>query len=352
MNLSEKQKRIIYSDKKKVLVIASAAAGKTTVLKERIKHLLDIGVTPSKIVCITFTNAAAEEISSRLGEKGKDVFVGTIHSYANYLLRLANCETSEIIKKEEFDKLFNLVAQRPNCVEEVEHLLLDEAQDSNAAQFAFILKVIKPKNYMFVGDHRQSIYRWNGAVPELLIALKKESDVTVYDLNENYRNSSPILNFAKSLLISCGGEYIDNSVCMSKEEGNVIKVTYAPERIVETIKKKGDYKNWFVLARTNDEVNKMAQLFKNKGVPCDTFKKAELTNGELHEKMKEDSVKVLTIHTAKGLEADNVVVIGVNYTSLEEVCIGYVAATRARKQLVWVSYPPKRIRKRDYEVWA
>ena len=62
--------------------------------------------------------------------------------------------------------------------------------------------------------------------------------------------------------------------------------------------------------------------------------------------MQEDTVKVLTIHTAKGLESENVIVIGARFYNLEEKCISYVAATRARDLLVWtiMNTKPKRMR--------
>ena len=350
MNLSIKQQEIITSPEQKIVVIASAAAGKTTVLKERINYLLEQQIDPTKIVAITFTNAAAEELSTRLGEKATGIFIGTIHSYANYLLRKIGCGTTEAIQNEQFDKLFKMVADKPNCVEEVDYLLLDEAQDSNEEQFTFILDIVKPKNYMFVGDFRQSIYRWNGACPDFLMGLRNSPDVKTYDLNENYRNGYKILDFAKGLIRLCGKDYRDTSICMSPEQGKVLNVLYAPDRIVETIKKKGDYKNWFILTRSNAELENMTSVFQRNNVPYDTFKKAELNNNDLKKKLDENTVKVLTIHTAKGLEADNVVVIGANCHGIEETCISYVAATRARKLLVWVKYPAKS-KKKDYEIW-
>jgi superfamily I DNA/RNA helicase len=58
--------------------------------------------------------------------------------------------------------------------------------------------------------------------------------------------------------------------------------------------------------------------------------------------MKENTVKVLTIHTAKGLEANNVIVIGTRWNDAEERRINYVAATRARDLLVWTRTPSRR----------
>ena len=81
MNLSEKQKEIVTTDEQKVVVIASAAAGKTAVLVERARYLLEKKkVDPTKIVLITFTNAAAEELADRLGHP-TGMFIGTIHAF-------------------------------------------------------------------------------------------------------------------------------------------------------------------------------------------------------------------------------------------------------------------------------
>lgn len=89
--LDEDQLKIVNADvnEKNICVVAGAGSGKTTVLTERIRHLIEKeGVTPIEIVAITFTNAAADEMRERLSDI-KDVdtmFIGTIHSFANALL--------------------------------------------------------------------------------------------------------------------------------------------------------------------------------------------------------------------------------------------------------------------------
>jgi len=145
MELSKKQQQIVDAPESKVVVIAAAASGKTAVLTERVRHLLDSGEDPKKIVVITFTNAAAEEIVDRLG-KPQGLFVGTIHSYANYLLLASGHSTSKYLDNEQFDKLFEAVKRHPECTKEVNHLLLDEAQDSDELQIEFILDYVKPLN--------------------------------------------------------------------------------------------------------------------------------------------------------------------------------------------------------------
>lgn len=335
IELNEDQRAIVETDASKVVVVAAAAAGKTAVLTERVRYLLNSGVNPKSIVLITFTNAAAEELSERLGHP-VGPFIGTIHSYANFLLLSSGLDTSDLLDAEQFDKLFPRIKHHPECIRPVEHLLLDEAQDSNELHFEFLLDMIQPENYMLVGDHKQSIYRWNGAHPDYILNLTKKWDVTTFDLDCNYRNGYKILDFAKSIIRLCGIDYVDNSVPMSGRAGRVVEVEYSPQAIAKSIAAyNAEYGSWFVLTRTNEQIDTICHALKAAGVPYDTFKRAQLDNKELNKKMKENTVKVLTIHTAKGLEADNVVVIGSKFYNVEEKCISYVAATRAKNLLVW-----------------
>jgi superfamily I DNA/RNA helicase len=220
-------------------------------------------------------------------------------------------------------------------------LLLDESQDSNAAHFEFLLDMVQPKNYMIMGDHKQSIYRWNGAYPDYLINLAKEPDVTTYELDENYRNATSILTYAKNIIMTAGYDYRDTSKPMRGVMGKVVPdLEYNPQAIARTFASMKDgFGEWFVLTRTNAQIDEIATVFKRYGIPFDTFKRAQLDNKELNKKMKENTVKVLTIHTAKGLEANNVIVIGAKFYNLEERCISYVAATRARNALYWTKMP-------------
>ena len=104
-NLTAIQEQIIKTNKSKVLVSSSAAAGKTLCLVERIKYLLNMGVSPSEIVAITFTNNAASVMYERLGYPN-GLFIGTVHSYCNYLLRGGAVDTTDILNEERFDDLF------------------------------------------------------------------------------------------------------------------------------------------------------------------------------------------------------------------------------------------------------
>lgn len=352
VELTEQQRAIVETTASNVVVIATAASGKTRCLSERVKWLLTQGIPAEEIVAITFTNAAAEEIADRVGNPS-GLFIGTIHSLANYYLRSGGIDTSRVLNDERFDDLFKLIKKHPECIRPVTHLIVDESQDSTPEQFEFLLDMISPKNYMLLGDHRQALYRFAGATPEYILNLMESPEVTTYELTENYRNAPEILQYAKNGIRTLGKDYEDYSTPMSKFHGRVIDVPYSGEGIVTTIERyvnRGDcdYKDWFILTRTNAELDAIMQVLNRHKIPADTFKRAQLDNKGLKEKMRENTVKVLTIHTAKGLEADNVVVIGARYRDIEEKCVNYVAATRARKLLVWAYKTNTRKLKTEY----
>jgi len=91
-NLNENQKRAVISTSPYIRIIAGAGSGKTRVLTTRVAFLIDsLGVDPKKIVAITFTNKAANEMKSRIANiletRGVGVHVSTIHSLCVRILR-------------------------------------------------------------------------------------------------------------------------------------------------------------------------------------------------------------------------------------------------------------------------
>ena len=346
--MNDRQKEIVTTKAEKVVVLSAAASGKTFTLIERAKYLLENKlVSPSKMVIITYTRAAAQEVKERLGAAGQGCFVGTIHGYANFILLSGGVDTSEAINEDDFDYFFQLIRDNPYVIKKVDYLLLDEAQDSTREQFEFILDMIKPKQYMFFGDHRQSIYEWNGATPDFLIDMTFQSGITTYKLTQNYRNGEKILNFAKRILGRKNRLYLDDSECNSGLVGEIVEMELNLPLICSMIKEKLPYREWFILCRTNSQVDTICVELQKRDIPFDSFKRSGMDNTELRKKMKNDTVKCLTVHTAKGLEADNVVVFGAHKNTLEEKRISYVAATRARKLLIWCS----RAKKAAYKSW-
>jgi len=93
LKLNAAQKRAITHGEGPLLVIAGAGTGKTRVITERIRHLLesDSSLTGENILGLTFTDKAAAEMKSRVvkaaGERAKDVTLKTFHAFCESLLK-------------------------------------------------------------------------------------------------------------------------------------------------------------------------------------------------------------------------------------------------------------------------
>ena len=91
-SLNKDQKEAVLSDDPHMRVIAGAGSGKTRVLTMRIAHLIeDEDVRENRILAITFTNKAANEMKERirkmLGERVREPWISTIHSLCVRILR-------------------------------------------------------------------------------------------------------------------------------------------------------------------------------------------------------------------------------------------------------------------------
>lgn len=92
--LNEKQKEAVLQTEGPVLIVAGAGSGKTKTLTHRVAYLIATGVKPEKILAVTFTNKAAEEMRERVKKiLNKEVleydkpFVGTFHRLGVKILR-------------------------------------------------------------------------------------------------------------------------------------------------------------------------------------------------------------------------------------------------------------------------
>mgnify|MGYP002618829086 CR=1 FL=1 len=75
------------------MVLAGPGSGKTSVIVERTAYMINEGgISPSNILVVTFSRAAAKEMKERVsaltGEKGEEVWVSTFHSMCARFLRM------------------------------------------------------------------------------------------------------------------------------------------------------------------------------------------------------------------------------------------------------------------------
>lgn len=88
VELNPEQERAAQHVEGPLLVLAGAGSGKTRVVTHRIGRLLDLGVPPSDILAVTFTNKAADEMKSRIrAHKNAHVLACTFHSLGARILR-------------------------------------------------------------------------------------------------------------------------------------------------------------------------------------------------------------------------------------------------------------------------
>lgn len=415
LKLDKQQEAIVTSNAKNLLVVAGAGSGKTRVLTERVKHLLDNGIMPHNIVAITFTNLAAEELKDRLKVVPAvgDVFIGTIHSFANRIYKNSGVPYSllteeseqliyeEILNKDKYKALtfkrwlqfldlkkkadagridesapyeflnpsernvlykcvpdVQAIMKRDNIITfdeliehatayyeslnaSIEHLLVDELQDIGTNEYKFI-RALNAENYFFVGDDWQAIYGFKGGNVDIFKSLAKNKDFVTYYLNNNYRNCQAIVDLGLRV-INQVKDKIDKTVTVINDaEGHVTMQSKSQmERIVTMLQKdKVNARDWFILTRSNKEAYQIADLLDDYKIDYAFIRKSDLSLEELQDAMVANQVKIMTVHSAKGLENKKVILFG-NFPvvqpsymrNLEERKVMYVGVTRAIEEL-------------------
>lgn len=418
--LDKNQQEIVDSNEPRIIVEAGAGSGKTRVLIERVKRLLKDGVEPSNMVCITFTNMAAEEMKERLVNVPGigDCFIGTIHSFANKIFKNSNIEyklfNEEIqdqfmsvlialygkfltmpvyIKYKEYAKKvdmglmeeedierfidpnalyeikvflknyrdknypenMNILCKRHNVITfdellerttkyfkeidgKVEYLFVDEFQDIGPLEKKFF-QALNADNYFYVGDEKQALYAFKGGNVNFFLNLIKSPKWKTYYLKNNYRCGQAILELATRVIVQADDVISYESICKSGKVGNTI--VDSKYKIDNYLKSITNYKDWFVLVRTNKDLVKLEAKMREFEIPYVSFRKGEMTLDQMRNCMAEDKVKLLTIHTSKGLESPNVLLWG-NFPirqkpylrNNDELKVLYVGITRGIDQTI------------------
>jgi len=158
------------------------------------------------------------------------------------------------------------------------HILVDEYQDTNKAQY-LLVKLLsgKHRNICVVGDDDQSIYRFRGADLRNILEFEKDfPDAKVVKLEQNYRSTQNILDSAWSLVCNNPGrkpkklwtdlgkgekvEYMRTS----DEESEALQIA---REIKKSVKDGMTYSDFAVLYRTNTQSRTVEEAFRREAVP-------------------------------------------------------------------------------------
>lgn len=363
MSFTKAQSRAITHKDGPMIVLAGPGSGKTTVITERTKYLIqNYGINPMEILVITFTKAAAQEMRQRflrlMEQEQTQVTFGTFHAIFFGILKHAYHFTGDNILREDlkhqylkdiiermhldiedeadfigniiteislvkndqiplehyysstcsenafrdiyqkyqqrlekenrldFDDMlvytYQLLKERPDILlgwqNRYRYILVDEFQDINKIQYEIVKMLAAPENNIFiVGDDDQSIYRFRGAKPEIMLNFPKEfKDTKTILLDQNFRCTGNIVKAAE-LVIRHNQMRFQKNMKEVKESGDKIELhTFANQpqectqiikKVQEYIKEDYQYSDIAILFRTNTDARLLVEKFMEYNIP-------------------------------------------------------------------------------------
>ena len=116
-------------------------------------------------------------------------------------------------------------AVRQRYRQQFKHILIDEYQDTNAAQYAIVKFLVNDeRNICVVGDDWQSIYSWRGADFKNILNFERDfPGATVVKLEQNYRSTGAILEAAQNV-IAKNIERTDKVLWTAAGKGNPVQI--------------------------------------------------------------------------------------------------------------------------------
>ena len=240
--------------------------------------------------------------------------------------------------------LYNVLTQYKERIKDIDALFVDEVQDVDAIQLD-LFNLADTKKKFFIGDFWQSIFIFRGA--DASVFNKLNDAFALYKLKFNYRSYQVILDYANTVYEQCRDKinYNEDYSCFITECDDVKPTSIKCERgdqegSVTIFDNSGGFKKFAEkdeLILNEEEVSKSRSELKKF---IDTYYPMILcrTNKQVKEVKSWGYNNVSTIHQAKGLEYDNVIVVDFEIDTIEELNIAYVALTRARDNLLVIDW--------------
>lgn len=180
---------------------------------------------------------------------------------------------------------YELFTKRPDILgawqKKYRYILVDEFQDINRVQYEIVRMLAKPENNLFiVGDDDQSIYRFRGAKPEIMLGFERDyPEARKILLNVNYRSTKEIIGAATRLIGNNEVRYPKEIIAASGSGRDVVTRGFADasgetDRIVDEIKWYHEagygWNDMAVLYRTNSGPRLLIEKLMEYNIPFKT----------------------------------------------------------------------------------
>lgn len=161
------------------------------------------------------------------------------------------------------------------------YILVDEFQDINQLQYDILKLLALPENNLFiVGDDDQSIYRFRGSKPEIMLGFEKDyPNAGKILLDRNYRCQKNIVD-ASLNLISYNKERFDKQIFAEQEAGSPVRILefsqqkeqnlFIIKEIQSAVQNGAEYQSFAVLFRTNTQPRLLMEQMMDANIPFKT----------------------------------------------------------------------------------
>jgi len=277
--LSTTQLKIINDNETQHIVVAAGpGSGKTKLLVHKLASLLLMeDVKHEQLLMLTFSRAAATEFKKRLlkliGNAANFIEIKTFHSYCFDLLgKVGTVEKSTDILNTTVKRIKSGDVEANKITKTV--LVIDEAQDMNADEFALINALMEQNEEMrviAVGDDDQNIYEFRGASSKYIEQFIYDNKAIKHELVENYRSKSNLVAFSNQFVRQIQHRLKETPIIANQTDSGKIKVvTYQSNNLITPLVT--DVVNadlsgtTCLLTKTNEEAIKVTGLLLNNGI--------------------------------------------------------------------------------------
>jgi hypothetical protein len=349
------------------IVRGVAGSGKTLILAFRAEYIARVATRPVLVLC--YGNGIAGRLENAMQDRGVEdrVIVSTFHSWCWRMLRSYDLPAPSKEEIPDYDE--RLRAGVRAVIEGVEKglipagqyeaVLIDEAHDFEPEWLALAARMVSPEtnSLMVVYDDAQAIYTGRKRPVWRQLGIQASGRTTVLKLN--YRNTAPILRFARKFAADVIGK---PGICADDEDAILLPEDAGREGPEPTVRKcvseeaeahavaewlsgrRAAGYRWSQMALlypTRFVWEKFEGTLRRHGIPVDFVKKY---GNRIRPEV--DAVRVLSMHNSKGLEFPVVAIGGLSALRSgdieDNVRLTYVAITRATHEvfLTWSRMTP------------